>query len=74
MLEMVVRYHLGYCFRNGAPKEAQSGKWSLSLDPYPWENQGYFTAPLVGLNKSFPRPFMQQTCVARGKHNHTRAL
>lgn len=28
ILEMAVDYNWGYCFRDGAPKEAQSGKWS----------------------------------------------
>lgn len=35
MLEMAVDYNLGYCFRNGAPKEAESGKRSLTLHQYP---------------------------------------
>lgn len=66
MLEMVVHYHLGYGFRYRAPKEAQSGKWSLSLDSYPWERS-------TGYSRGFPGPSMLQTSDTRGKANHAHA-
>lgn len=66
---------LSYCFRNGVPKEVQSGKWSLSPDQYPWEKkQRCVTVPLVGLHRSFPWPLMLQMRDARGKHNHRHAM
>lgn len=68
MLEMAVGYNLGCCFWIGAPKEAQSRKWPLSPDQYPWErDKGCFIAPLVSLCRSFPGPLMLQTGNARGK-------
>lgn len=60
MLEMTVDYNLVYCFRNGAPKEAESGKWSLSLDQYPWERDRVIALFLwsASLYRSVPRPLM----------------